>query len=50
MTPEATQAPEPDEEPPVMYGGFHGLWQSPKARLWPVGFWANSAMLSPAKL
>ena len=50
VTPDATAAPEPDDEPPVTYGAFHGLWQSPNARLWPVGFCANSAMLSPAKL
>ena len=42
----ATPAPEPEEEPPVQYAGFHGLWQWPKCALWPVGFCANSAMLS----
>jgi hypothetical protein len=42
----ATPAPEPEEEPPVQYSAAQGLWQWPKCALWPVGFWANSAMLS----
>ena len=42
-----TAAPEPLEEPPGMWAGFHGLRQSPQCSLWPVGPVANSAILSP---
>src|SRR5712671_1151206 len=33
----ATAAPEPDDEPPVMRAGSHGLQTLPVWTLWPVG-------------
>ena len=45
----ATAAPEPLEDPPVIWAGFHGLRQWPKYSLWPVGDAANSDMLSPPR-
>src|SRR6056297_2315302 len=38
----ATAAPDPLEEPPDTWAVFHGLRQSPKWTLWPVGPPANS--------
>ncbi len=43
---DATAAPEPEEEPPVMCAGFQGLRTWPVWSLWPVGLKANSAMFS----
>ena len=35
----AVTMPEPEDEPPVMYSGFHGFFASPNQAFCPVGPW-----------
>src|SRR5947209_18407176 len=42
----ATAEPEPEDEPPVIRAGSHGLQTLPVWTLWPVGPKANSTMLT----